>query len=217
MNSKDLGADLALAWPEAEIGSWRRAQAVGIVAPARARRGRRPRAERDRLAADYADEHLGAAVAAREGFIDEVIEPARRAPLAWALGSLERGDPRRCGTSRCERALVTPLRRARRQLHRRPPGAEASAAGRTSSRAACAPRTRSSSTTTSAATGATSAEVAASSSPAALALRARPGHGGLRRQRRAARRCGPTSTRYATALERHVRQHARGACPRRRS
>ncbi len=41
------------------------------------------------LAAAYAGEHLGAAVAAAEGFIDEVIEPAQtRGRLIGALAAL---------------------------------------------------------------------------------------------------------------------------------
>jgi acetyl-CoA carboxylase carboxyltransferase component len=48
-----------------------------------------PELERDRLAADYADEHLGAQIAAQEGFIDEVIEPDEtRARIAWGLATL---------------------------------------------------------------------------------------------------------------------------------
>ena len=38
------------------------------------------------LSTDYAEEHLRSHVAAREGFIDEVIEPHEtRGRLAWAL------------------------------------------------------------------------------------------------------------------------------------
>jgi acetyl-CoA carboxylase carboxyltransferase component len=44
---------------------------------------------RDELAAHYAESHLGPEVAAREGFIDELIAPGdTRARLAWALRSL---------------------------------------------------------------------------------------------------------------------------------
>jgi propionyl-CoA carboxylase beta chain len=56
-----------------------------------------PEGERERLAAEYAGEHLGAHVAAREGFVDEVIEPgATRARLAWGLDTLavDRGTRR---------------------------------------------------------------------------------------------------------------------------
>jgi acetyl-CoA carboxylase carboxyltransferase component len=40
----------------------------------------------------YADEHLGADVAARNGFIDELIAPCdTRARLAWGLSTLVQG------------------------------------------------------------------------------------------------------------------------------
>jgi acetyl-CoA carboxylase carboxyltransferase component len=92
MNSRDLGADLVFAWPQAEIGIMAARQAVGIV-------HRRELAAADRrdsalaeLAAGYADEHLTADRAAAAGFVDEVIEPlATRERLAWALATLERG------------------------------------------------------------------------------------------------------------------------------
>ena len=43
MNSRDLGADLVFAWPQAEIGIMAARQAVGIVHRRRARRRRSPR------------------------------------------------------------------------------------------------------------------------------------------------------------------------------
>jgi acetyl-CoA carboxylase carboxyltransferase component len=93
MNSKDLGADMVFAWPQAEIGIMAATQAVGIV-------NRRQLAEadgdsglRDRLSATYAEEHLNASTAAASGFIDEVIRPAEtRGRLAWALTALEGGS-----------------------------------------------------------------------------------------------------------------------------
>ena len=46
-------------------------------------------AERDRLADAYADEHLRASVAASDGHVDEIIDPAStRARLAWGLSTL---------------------------------------------------------------------------------------------------------------------------------
>jgi acetyl-CoA carboxylase carboxyltransferase component len=75
MNSKDLGADLALAWPDAEIGVMGPKQAVGIIHRRELRDARDPDAERDRLADAYAAGHVSAAVAAREGFVDELIDP----------------------------------------------------------------------------------------------------------------------------------------------
>jgi acetyl-CoA carboxylase carboxyltransferase component len=89
MNSKDLGADLSLAWPDAEIGIMGSKQAVGIVHKRALAEASDPDAERDRLADLYADEHVSAAVAAREGFVDELVEPNEtRRRLAAAIGSL---------------------------------------------------------------------------------------------------------------------------------
>jgi acetyl-CoA carboxylase carboxyltransferase component len=89
MNSKDLGADLALAWPDAEIGIMAPRQAVGIVRRKEIAEADDPGATHDRLTAEYADEHLSAAVSAREGYIDEVVEPARtRERVEWALGAV---------------------------------------------------------------------------------------------------------------------------------
>jgi acetyl-CoA carboxylase carboxyltransferase component len=81
MNSKDLGAHLAFAWPGAELGVMAARQAVGII--------HRREPELDELADRYASEHLGAEVAARKGFVDEVIAPAEtRERLAWGLATL---------------------------------------------------------------------------------------------------------------------------------
>jgi acetyl-CoA carboxylase carboxyltransferase component len=85
MNSKDLGAHLTFAWPQAEMGVMAARQAVGIIN----RRELSGDASRDELAALYAAEHLGADTAARNGFVDEVIAPAdTRARLAWGLATL---------------------------------------------------------------------------------------------------------------------------------
>jgi acetyl-CoA carboxylase carboxyltransferase component len=89
MNSKDLGADLSLAWPDAEIGIMGSRQAVGIVHKRALADSEDPEAERDRLADLYAAEHVSAAVAAREGFVDELVEPHEtRRRIAAAIGSL---------------------------------------------------------------------------------------------------------------------------------
>ena len=96
MNSKDLGADLALAWPDAEIGIMAPRQAVGVVHRRALAAADDPEAERDRLAAEYASEHLSAAVAAQQGFVDEIVLPAETRPrLAAALASLS--EPGRFG------------------------------------------------------------------------------------------------------------------------
>jgi acetyl-CoA carboxylase carboxyltransferase component len=89
MNSKDLGADVSLAWPDAEIGIMGPKQAVGIVHKRVLAEAEDPEAERDRLADAYADEHVSALVAAREGFVDELVEPRdTRRRLAGALATL---------------------------------------------------------------------------------------------------------------------------------
>jgi acetyl-CoA carboxylase carboxyltransferase component len=94
MNSRDLGADYAFAWEQAEIGVMAAKQAVGIIARRDIAAADDPAAARDALADEYAEEHLNARIAAREGFIDEVIEPREtRDRLAWALSSLPK--PRR--------------------------------------------------------------------------------------------------------------------------
>lgn len=77
MNSKDLGADLSLAWTRAELGIMGAHEAVGIVhrrdleATPEAERGQR----RERLADDYAARHLNARIAGQGGHVDEVIRP----------------------------------------------------------------------------------------------------------------------------------------------
>jgi methylmalonyl-CoA decarboxylase subunit alpha len=91
MNSRDLGADLVLAWPQAELGIMSARAAVGIVHRRDLEAAEDPEAERRRLADLYADEHLRAESAAAGGFIDEVIEPAdTRRRVAAALRGLVR-------------------------------------------------------------------------------------------------------------------------------
>ncbi len=92
MNSRDLGADLVLAWPEAELGIMSARAAVGIVNRRELRAADDPDAERERLADAYANDHLRAETAAAEGFVDEIIEPAQtRDRLAAALEAFAAG------------------------------------------------------------------------------------------------------------------------------
>jgi acetyl-CoA carboxylase carboxyltransferase component len=91
MNSRDLGADLVLAWPQAELGIMSARAAVGIVHRRELAAAADPEAERLRLADLYAGEHLSAEAAAEGGFVDEVVEPAEtRRRLAAALRGLAR-------------------------------------------------------------------------------------------------------------------------------
>lgn len=91
MNSRDLGADLVLAWPQAEMGIMSARAAVGIVHRRDLEAASDPVAERDRLSDEYAEEHLLAEAAAAGGFIDEVVEPVdTRRRIAGALRGLAR-------------------------------------------------------------------------------------------------------------------------------
>jgi acetyl-CoA carboxylase carboxyltransferase component len=89
MNSRDLGADLVLAWPSAELGIMAARAAVGIVNRRELSAAEDPEAARDRLALAYAEEHLGAEAAAAGGFVDEIVDPVdTRERLMWALVTL---------------------------------------------------------------------------------------------------------------------------------
>ena len=89
MNSRDLGADLVLAWPEAELGIMSARAAVSITARRELSAAEDPERELQRLATEYADEHLAAEAAAASGFVDEIVEPAQtRGRLVWALEAL---------------------------------------------------------------------------------------------------------------------------------
>jgi acetyl-CoA carboxylase carboxyltransferase component len=89
MNSKDLGADYVFAWPTAEIGIMGAKPAVGVIHRRQLAAADDPEAERDRLAAHYADTQLRPEVAAARGYVDELISPHEtRARLVWAYNTL---------------------------------------------------------------------------------------------------------------------------------
>jgi acetyl-CoA carboxylase carboxyltransferase component len=89
MNSRELGADLLLAWPRAQMGVMGARQAVDLVHRREIAAADEPSRARDRLADTYAAEHLTAASAAAEGVIDEIVAPsATRGRLASALRML---------------------------------------------------------------------------------------------------------------------------------
>ena len=90
MNSKELGADLVYAWPQAQVGVMGAQQAVGIVDRRAIASADDPVAERDRRAVAYAAEHLTAQGAVADGHVDELIAPSdTRDRLAAALGHME--------------------------------------------------------------------------------------------------------------------------------
>ncbi|WP_354698758.1 Methylmalonyl-CoA carboxyltransferase 12S subunit [Paraconexibacter sp. AEG42_29] len=90
MNSKDLGADLVLAWPGAQLGVMGPKQAVGITQRRAIAAADDPDATRDRLADEYTRDHLDVSSAAAGGFVDEVIAPHEtRARLIAAYAGFE--------------------------------------------------------------------------------------------------------------------------------
>src|SRR4029077_15586196 len=89
MNSKDLGADYVFAWPQAEIGIMGAKPAGGGIHRRQLAAADDAEAERERLAAHYAETQLRPEVAAARGFVDELIAPIdTRARLVWAYNTL---------------------------------------------------------------------------------------------------------------------------------
>jgi len=89
MNSKSLGAHWTCAWRDAQIGIMGAAQAVGLIHRHELAEATDPAAAAERLAATYTAKHLTASGAAREGHVDEVIEPAMtRARISATLSTL---------------------------------------------------------------------------------------------------------------------------------
>jgi acetyl-CoA carboxylase carboxyltransferase component len=92
MNSRELGADLTLAWTRAQLGIMGARQAVGIVHRRELEAADDADRLRQRLADDYGARHLGAQMAARGGYVDEVVLPSHtRDRLAWALTTVPNG------------------------------------------------------------------------------------------------------------------------------
>ena len=89
MNSRELGADFAYAWPRAAIGIMGAKPAVSIIHRREIRDAQNPKETLERLAGEYTAQHQGALAAAREGSIDEVILPAEtRDRLSAAIDAL---------------------------------------------------------------------------------------------------------------------------------
>ncbi|GAA2245511.1 acyl-CoA carboxylase subunit beta [Rarobacter faecitabidus] len=93
MGSKQLGADINLAWPTAQIAVMGAAGAVNILQRRSlqevAANGGDVEAERARLVQEYEDEIVGPWDAAARGYVDGVIEPAAtRGEITRALRAL---------------------------------------------------------------------------------------------------------------------------------
>jgi len=89
MNSRELGSDLVLAWPQAQLGVMGPKQAVDLVHRRDIAAADDPAAARDHYADRYAAEHLTAVSASEEGVVDEIVAPpATRGRLVSALQTL---------------------------------------------------------------------------------------------------------------------------------
>ncbi len=90
MSSKHIRADLNYAWPTAEIAVMGVEGAVNIVFKDRIAEAADPDAERARLVAEYEERFANPYVAAKYGYLDEVILPSEtRARLVTGLRLLE--------------------------------------------------------------------------------------------------------------------------------
>jgi acetyl-CoA carboxylase carboxyltransferase component len=80
MNSKSIGADLAFAWPSAELAVMGPQGAVEIVYRRELSNADDPAARRVELADEYLEKFANPYIAAERGFVDDVIDPAETRP-----------------------------------------------------------------------------------------------------------------------------------------
>ncbi len=86
MNSKSIGADLAYAWPSAELAVMGPQGAVEILYRREIAEAGDPVARRSELVDEYIERYANPYLAAERGFVDDVIDPAEtRAVLHRAL------------------------------------------------------------------------------------------------------------------------------------
>jgi acetyl-CoA carboxylase carboxyltransferase component len=76
MNSKSIGADLAYAWPTAELAVMGPQGAVEIVYRRELQQSADPVARRAELVAEYTEKYANPYAAAERGYVDDVIDPA---------------------------------------------------------------------------------------------------------------------------------------------
>lgn len=75
MNSKHMGADIVYAWPIAEIAVMGGEGAINIIGRKQIAAAEDPEAKRAQLIGEYEDKFLNPYIAAKRGFVDEVIRP----------------------------------------------------------------------------------------------------------------------------------------------
>ncbi|MGE3175110.1 MAG: acyl-CoA carboxylase subunit beta [Planctomycetota bacterium] len=99
MNSKHIRADLNLAWPNAEIAVMGAEGAAKIVFRREIQAAKDPKAEEQRLVAEYKQKFNNPYMAAARGYVDDVIEPRRTRPMLIQalelLASKRDGNPPR--------------------------------------------------------------------------------------------------------------------------
>jgi acetyl-CoA carboxylase carboxyltransferase component len=104
MNSKSIGADLAYAWPSAEIAVMGPQGAVGIIFRREIEQAADPEQRRAELVEEYTDRLANPYEAAERGYVDDVIDPRdTRHVLVQSLAVLrtkrEQLPPRKHGNS----------------------------------------------------------------------------------------------------------------------
>ena len=77
MNSKSIGADLAFAWPSAEIAVMGPQGAVNIIFRKELEAADDPEGRRVELLEEYTERFANPYVAAERGYVDDVIDPSR--------------------------------------------------------------------------------------------------------------------------------------------
>ncbi|MEM9036924.1 MAG: acyl-CoA carboxylase subunit beta [Actinomycetota bacterium] len=86
MNSKSIGADIAYAWPSAELAVMGPQGAVEILHRRELADAADPAARRDELVSEYTQRTANPYVAAERGYVDDVIQPSEtRRKVAAAL------------------------------------------------------------------------------------------------------------------------------------
>ena len=89
MNSKSIGADLAFAWPSAELAVMGPNGAVEIVYRRELAEAPDPTARRAELIDEYTERYANPYIAAERGYVDDVISPAdTRAVICRSLEML---------------------------------------------------------------------------------------------------------------------------------
>ncbi|HEX9548936.1 MAG TPA: acyl-CoA carboxylase subunit beta [Acidimicrobiales bacterium] len=89
MNSKSIGADLAYAWPSAELAVMGPQGAVEILYRRELMEAADPIARRNELVEEYTERYANPYLAAERGYVDDVIDPAdTRVVLCRALDLL---------------------------------------------------------------------------------------------------------------------------------